>query len=295
MREPLTHNNMDPEVPPPMQSVTRITAATVTPPSPAMRARLAIRNGDHRGPTAGLAPGYVQANLAIVPAEVAGAFERFCRANPVPCPLLAVSRPGDPSLPALGADIDLRTDFPRYRIYRHGAVAEEVTDLTPVWRDDLVGFAIGCSFSFEEALLAEGLPVRHIERGCNVPMYVSNRDCVAVPPFAGRMVVSMRPMTPAQAERAAMVTGRFAAVHGAPVHIGDPAALGIRDIATPDFGDAVPLAPGEVPVFWACGVTPQVALTAARLPFAIAHSPGHMLITDRLNAELEGGGFPTVT
>ena len=273
---------------PTMQSVTRSASLAPGAPSAALLARLAVRRGEHRGPTAGLAPGHVQANLAIVPADVAPAFERFCRSNPVPCPLLAVSKPGDHRFPELGADLDLRTDFPRYRVYRHGLMVEEPGDLMSLWRDDLVAFAIGCSFSFEEALLAAGLPVRHIERGCNVPMYVTDRECVAVPPFAGRMVVSMRPMTPAQAERAAAVTGRYAAVHGAPVHIGDPAALGIRDLSLPEFGDAVPLAPGEVPVFWACGVTPQVALAAARLPFAIAHSPGHMLVTDRLNAELEG-------
>ncbi len=288
MREPLGHNSSVTEVLPAMQSVTPSTPFPPGTASAALLARLAIRRGEHRGPTAGLAPGHVQANLAIVPAEVAPAFERFCRANPVPCPLLAVSKPGDHCFTELGTDLDLRTDFPRYRIYRHGLLAEEPEDLLSVWRDDLVAFAIGCSFSFEEALLAAGLPVRHIERGCNVPMYVTDRDCVAVPPFAGRMVVSMRPMTPAQAERAAAVTGRYAAVHGAPVHIGDPEALGIRDLSQPEFGDAVPLAPGEVPVFWACGVTPQVALAAARLPFAIAHSPGHMLVTDRLNAELEG-------
>lgn len=280
---------MHSETPPLMPALARSTPKPEGPPTrPGAAARALIRRGGHPGPTAGLAPGHVQANLAIVPADAAPAFERFCRANPVPCPLLAVSRPGDPGLPELGAGIDLRTDLPRYRVYRDGAPAEEPADLLSVWRDDLVAFAIGCSFSFEEALLAGGLPVRHIEMGCNVPMYVTDRPCVAAPPFAGRMVVSMRPMTPAQADRAAAITRRFAAVHGAPVSIGDPAALGIRDLSSPDFGDAVRLDPGEVPVFWACGVTPQMALIAARLPFAIAHSPGHMLITDRLNAELAG-------
>lgn len=274
------------EVPSPMPFAPLTVEAPIAPPNPAALARRAIRRGEHRGPTAGLAPGHVQANLAVVPADVAPAFEAFCRANPRPCPLLTVSKPGDPSLPELGDDIDLRTDLPRYRLFRGGAMIGEVPHLETLWREDLVAFAIGCSFSFEEALLADGLPVRHIALGRNVPMYVTDRDCVAVPPFAGRMVVSMRPMTPAQAERAIAVTGRFSAVHGAPVAVGDPARLGIHDLSRPDFGDAVPVADHEVPVFWACGVTPQMALASARLPFAIAHSPGHMLITDRLNTEL---------
>ncbi len=248
--------------------------------------RQAIRSGQFSGNTSGYCPGFVQCNLAILPADWAADFLRFCQLNPRPCPLLAMSAaPGDTGLPRLG-DIDLRSDVPRYRIFENGEFREEVTDLRNLWRDDLVTFALGCSFSFEEALLADGLEVRNISQGVNVPMYRTNIDCDPAGPFAGKMVVSMRPFRAAGAIRAIQICTRFPSVHGAPVHLGDPAEIGITDISRPDFGDAVTIESGEIPVFWACGVTPQVALEAAKPPFAITHAPGHMLVTDLRNSQL---------
>ncbi|KZE27950.1 putative hydro-lyase [Chelatococcus daeguensis] len=246
--------------------------------------RLAARTGALTGHTAHLAPGRVQANLAILPVALAHDFLRFCQRNPKPCPLLAVSEPGDPMLPMLGRDVDIRTDVPRYRVWRDGELVSEPTDIRDLWRDDLVAFLIGCSFSFEAAMLADGLPVRHIEQGTNVPMYRTNVPTVEAGPFGGPMVVSMRPLTAAQAIRAVQVTSRFPAVHGAPVHLGDPAAIGIADIGKPDYGDPVEMRPGEIPVFWACGVTPQSVIEHARPPFSISHAPGHMLVTDLSNS-----------
>lgn len=260
---------------------------TAGPDDTALDLRRRIRRGDITGNTSGLAPGHVQCNLVVLPEDVAGDFLAFCQRNPRPCPLLAVSpRPGDPTLPELGADIDLRTDLPRYRQWVDGVVTDEPTDLSDRWREDLVGFALGCSFSFEEALLAAGLEIRNITEGVNVPMYRTDIPCAPSGVFTGNLVVSMRPMLPADAIRAIQICSRFPAVHGAPVHFGDPARIGIRALEEPDFGDPVSLREGEVPLFWACGVTPQIALENARLPLAFTHSPGHMLITDKRNAEL---------
>jgi uncharacterized protein YcsI (UPF0317 family) len=245
-----------------------------------------IRRGGYHGNTSGLAPGYVQCNLVILPSLWAADFLRFCQANPKPCPLIACSASaGDIGLPGLG-DIDLRSDLPAYRVFRDGRLAEEVRDITGFWSDDLMAFALGCSFSFEEALLAGGLEVRNVSEAVNVPMYRSTLPCQPAGPFSGDMVVSMRPFKPADAIRAIQICSRFPAVHGAPVHFGDPGAIGIADIAKPDYGDAVTIHPGEVPVFWACGVTPQVALENAAPPLAITHSPGCMLVTDKRNAEM---------
>ena len=238
------------------------------------------------GHTSGHAPGYVQCNLAILPAPAAVDFLRFCQANPRPCPLIACSaNPGDTGLPRLG-DIDLRSDLPAYRVFRNGRAGADVADIADLWQDDFVAFALGCSFSFEEALLAAGLEVRNVSAGVNVPMYRSNLPCESAGPFRGNMVVSMRPFRAADAIRAIQVCTRFPAVHGAPVHLGDPHQIGIADLARPDFGDAVSIADDELPLFWACGVTPQVAIENARLPLAITHSPGCMLVTDLRNAEL---------
>ncbi len=248
--------------------------------------RAAIRPGDWTGPTAGLAPGYAQANLVILPEAEAAEFREFCRRNPRPCPLLEVTAPGDPVPHHLAPGADLRTDVPRYRVYRDGALVAEPAEIADLWRDDLVAFLIGCSFTFEQALLDAGVPVRHIALGRNVPMYRTNRPCTPVGPFAGPLVVSMRPMPPDLVDRAIAVTARYPRMHGAPVHIGDPAALGIADLAHPDYGDAVPVGPDEVPVFWACGVTPQAVAVAARVPFMITHAPGHMFVTDRTDAEI---------
>jgi uncharacterized protein YcsI (UPF0317 family) len=248
--------------------------------------RQCIRTGQWRRLTAGLAPGYTQANLAIVPRALAYDFLLFCQRNPKPCPLLEVLDAGDPEPREFAPGADIRTDIPRYRVYRHGVLAYEVDNITPYWRDDLVSFLLGCSFTFEHPLLEAGIGIRHIELGVNVPMFITNRACKAAGIFQGPMVVSMRPIPHIQVVQAVQITSRFPAVHGAPVHIGDPAALGIRDLQRPDFGDAVPVAPGEVPVFWACGVTPQAVIMQVQPELVITHAPGHMFISDRRDGEL---------
>jgi uncharacterized protein YcsI (UPF0317 family) len=252
--------------------------------SPA-EARAAIRSGEWTRPTAGLAPGYTQANLVVLPEADAFAFLRFCLRNPKPCPVLEVIDPGSPVPADLAPGADLRTDLPRYRVWRHGELAEETTSIDGLWRDDLVSFLIGCSFTFERALQDAGLPLRHVEQGVNVPMYRTNRATRPAGPFAGPLVVSMRPMTPEQAIRATQITTRYTAVHGAPVHVGDPAAIGIDAVAEPDYGDAVEIREGEVPVFWACGVTPQAVAAASRPELMLTHAPGHMFISDVRDSE----------
>lgn len=256
------------------------------PASNAREARARIRARQHTGHTSGLAPGCVQGNVVILPRALAPDFAAYCQRNPKPCPLLATSEPGDPRLPALGRDIDIRTDVPRYRVFRDGRLQSEPTDIADLWRDDLVAFVLGCSFSFEEPLIAEGMTPRHIQLGRNVSMYRTNIDTAPAGPFAGKMVVTMRPYRAAAAIRAIQITSRFPSVHGAPIHIGDPALIGIADLGRPDFGDSVPMERDELPVFWACGVTPQVAIEQARPPLCITHAPGCMLITDLLNAHL---------
>ena len=254
--------------------------------STAYQARQAIRRGDWVKHTSGLASRYAQGNIAILPAALANDFLRFCQRNPKPCPLLAVSEPGEALLPTLGSDIDIRTDVPMYRVWRDGEMEEERADIQALWRDDLVTFVIGCSFSFEQALMEAGLRLRHVEQGRNVAMYRSNMQTLAAGPFHGPMVVSMRPLKAADAIRAVQVTSRFPQVHGAPVHLGDPSLIGIAELARPDYGDAVAVLPDEIPVFWACGVTPQAAIRQARPPLCITHAPGAMLITDLFNSQL---------
>jgi uncharacterized protein YcsI (UPF0317 family) len=256
--------------------------------APGAEARRQARTGQWNAPTPGLALGYVQANLVIVPQDLAFDFLLFCQRNPKPCPLLDVTEPGSPEPKRVAPGADLRTDLPRYRVYRNGELVDEPADLLAWWRDDLVGFLLGCSFTFESALLQAGLPVRHLEASCNVPMYRTNRACVPAGKFRGPMVVSMRPLTPAQAVRAVQVCSRFPRAHGAPVHWGDPEALGIRDLAQPDFGDPVEVRTGEVPVFWACGVTPQAVAMEVRPSLLITHKPGHMFVTDLRDTDLEG-------
>ncbi len=250
-----------------------------------LAARLAIRANQRRGSTAGLAPGYVQGNLAILPQVLAGDFLRFCQLNPKPCPLIGSSAPGDPRVPSLAEDLDIRTDLSRYRVWHNGELVAEPEDIREFWRDDLVTFVIGCSFSFEEALLEYGMELRHITLGRTVPMYRTSIATAAAGPFHGPMVVSMRPLTAANAIRAVQITTRFPAVHGAPVHIGKPELIGIKDIAKPDYGDAVPVREDELPVFWACGVTPQSVIATVKPDFCITHYPGAMLVTDRKNSE----------
>jgi len=248
--------------------------------------RKRIRDGEWTQHTSGLALQHVQGNVVILPEPLANDFLRFCQRNPKPCPLLAVSEPGQWMLPQLGQDIDVRTDIPQYRIWRSGELTAQPTDIVNLWREDLVTFVIGCSFSFEQALLEAGLPMRHIEQGRNVAMFRSNIATVPAGPFHGPMVVSMRPLRPAAAIRAVQITSRFPQVHGAPVHVGMPHLIGIRDLNSPDYGDAVQVNGDEVPVFWACGVTPQALIEQAKPDFCITHAPGAMLITDLLNHQL---------
>ena len=239
-----------------------------------------IRQGEITGQTGGMALGFMQGNLAILPGDLALDFARYCQRNPKPCPLVGVSDTGDPILRTLGEDIDIRSDISSYNIYRDGELADTVTDITDLWRDDLVAFVLGCSFSFEEALLADGVPLRHLEQGYTVPMYRSNIETTPAGPFHGPNVVSMRPMSMVEAIQAVEVTARFPMTHGKPVHIGDPGVIGIDDLNQPAWGDMPDMRAGEVPVFWACGVTPQAAVMAAKPPFCITHKPGSMLITD---------------
>jgi uncharacterized protein YcsI (UPF0317 family) len=253
--------------------------------------RRQARSGELTGPTPGLALGYVQANLVIVPRDLAFDFLLFCQRNPQSCPLLDVTDPGCPEPRQAAPGADIRTDVPRYCAYRYGELIEEPTDLFGWWRDDLVGFLLGCSFTFENALMTAGIPVRHIEQGRNVPMYRTNIACRSAGVFAGPMVVSMRPLTPVQAETATLICRRFPLAHGAPVHVGDPAAIGIADINHPDFGDAVEIRRGEEPVFWACGVTPQAVAMQARPSLLLTHKPGHMFVTDLRDTELESRGY----
>lgn len=245
------------------------------------KAREMIRTNEWTGPTAGISNGYTQANLVVVTKDLAYDLLLFCQRNPRPCPLLDVTEVGKPVPLMTAPGSDLRTDLPRYRIWKDGFLVDEPLDMTDYWRDDMVAFLLGCSFTFEGALLEAGIPVRHIEEGRNVPMYITNMECRRAGSLHGPMVVSMRPVPHSMVSRAVMITGRFPSVHGSPVHIGDPSVIGIREINDPDFGDRVTIKEGEVPVFWACGVTPQAALMKTRPPFAITHSPGHMFITDK--------------
>lgn len=248
--------------------------------------RADIRAGALTGVTAGLGPGYVQANLAVLPREHAYDFLLFCQRNPRPCPLLEVTDVGSPEPAGVAPGADLRTDLSRYRIYKDGVLADEVTDVRAFWRDDLVAFLLGCSFTFEWALLEAGIKLWHVEQGKNVAMWRTSVECRPAGAFHGPMVVSMRPIPSGQLSRAVTASARFPGAHGAPVHIGNPDAIGIRDITRPDWGDAQEFRAGDVPVFWACGVTPQAVALASRPPFMITHSPGHMFITDVPNSAL---------
>jgi uncharacterized protein YcsI (UPF0317 family) len=242
--------------------------------------RAQIRSGAHQGHTAGRAPGKLQCNLAILPETYALDFLRFCQRNPKPCPVVGVSETGDPMLPTLGTDIDIRTDVPKYRVFRDGVMTDEVTDIGDLWSDDLVTVALGCSFTFENALIRAGIPVRHLEQGRNVPMFRSNIALQPAGPFGGEMVITMRPIPEDRVGDAHLISARYPQAHGAPIAKGDPAALGIASLDAPDYGDPVEVRAGEVPVYWACGVTPQNVLLQAKLPLCITHSPGHMLISD---------------
>lgn len=251
--------------------------------------RREARAGRFRGLTTGHTAGFVQANLVIVPANVAGDFLAFCQANAGACPVLAVGRPGDPALPELGDGIDVRTDLPAYRVCREESAPEILPDIVALWRDDLVAVAIGCWFSMEDALLRARVRLRHLELGIQGPLFCTNRAAVPVGGFSGPLVVSMRPFACEQVRTVEAVTARFPRVHGAPIHVGDPAALGIADVALPDFGEPIGVEPGEIPMFWGCGLTALVALKHAGLPWFATHAPGAMLVTDRRNDEFEEG------
>jgi len=242
--------------------------------------RSAVRAGDFRGHTAALMPAFAQANLTVLPRDLADDFLAFCTRNPKPCPVLDVTAPGSPEPVKIAPGADVRTDIPRYRVYRDGELVEERDDLLDLWRDDLVAFLIGCSFTFEGELIAAGVPVRHIEAGRNVPMYRTDRPCAPAGQFHGPLVVTLRPIPPEHVDAAIAVTERYPAVHGGPIHVGDPADLGITDLARPEWGDPPVMRPGDVPVFWACGVTPQAVAIAAKPPLMLTHAPGHMLVTD---------------
>jgi uncharacterized protein YcsI (UPF0317 family) len=249
--------------------------------------RRVIAAGEWAGHTGGLAPGYTQANLVILPKEYAYDFLLFCVRNPKPCPLLDVTDPGSPVPEFAAPGADLRVDLPRYRVYEHGQFVAEPTDLMQRWRDDWVAFLLGCSYTFEHALLKGGVRLRHVEEGRNVSMFRTARTCTPAGRFHGPLVVSMRPICADQVASAVEISARFRRTHGAPVHIGDPASLGIADLTRPDWGESLPLEDGEVPVFWACGVTPQAVALAAQVPLMITHSPGHMFVTDIPTEQLE--------
>ncbi len=259
--------------------------APAVPTSPAVLRQL-VRNDKLVRPTSGLAPGRVQTNLAVLPREQAFDFLLFCQRNPRPCPLLEVVEAGETEPRQLAPGSDLRTDIPLYRVFEHGEMVSEVSDISEYWRDDLVSFLLGCSFTFESALISAGVGLRHVERGSNVSMYVTNIPTRSAGVFSGPMVVSMRPVPNDQVVRAVQVTSRFPAVHGAPIHIGEPEAIGIEDISRPDLGDPTEIEEGEVPVFWACGVTPQAVAMSSKTPLMITHSPGHMFITDMMDEDL---------
>ena len=250
----------------------------MTPASSPQDARARYRGG-LSVPTTGWAPGFTQANLVVLPKEWAFDMLLFAQRNPQPVPLLDVTEPGA-FCTALAPGADLRTDLPRYRVWRDGELVDEPSDVVDLWDDDLVSFLIGCSFSFETALLDAGVPVRNIEQGRNVSMYRTNRACRPAGRLSGPLVVSMRPVPASQVVTAVQVTARMPSVHGAPVHVGSPESLGIEDLSAPHFGDPVNVETGDVPMFWACGVTPQAALMASRPPLAITHAPGFMFVTD---------------
>ena len=248
--------------------------------------RAIIRRGEWDKPTAGLAMGYAQANLVILPQKYAFDFLLFCQRNPKPCPLLEVLEPGEFRTKFLSLDADMRTDIPLYNIYRKGKLERTVKEIRSLWEKNFVSFLLGCSFSFEEAMLRANIPVRHIEENKNVPMFITHISCKPAGVFHGPMVVTMRPIPSEKVARAVQITSRYASVHGAPIHIGEPSTIGIKDLRKPDFGDPVTIKKGEIPVFWACGVTPQAVVMKAKPDLCITHVPGHMFISDLLNEEL---------
>ena len=255
--------------------------------TPPNQFRLKCRTQEFTSQSSGSCPGFVQANVTILPREYAYDFLVFCQRNPKPCPLLEILDPGSYLTSVMANNADIRTDIPKYTVLRNGQRSEELHDISSLWHEDLVTFLLGCSYSFEEALIREGIPVRHIQENKNVPMYVTSIPCRPAGIFSGPLVVSMRPVHKDLVAKAVEITSKFPRVHGAPVHVGNAEEIGIKDINRVDFGEAVTIREDEVPVFWACGVTPMKACMDSRIPFAITHSPGHMLVLDKLNIELE--------
>jgi uncharacterized protein YcsI (UPF0317 family) len=242
--------------------------------------RAIARRGEWRGSTGGQCPAYQQANLVILPKEAAAEFAAFCTRNPKPCPLIEITPPGDPEPARSAPGADIRTDLPGYRVYRHGELVEKRGEIRELWRDDLVAFLLGCSLTFEHALIEAGVGVRNVELGTLVPMFVSSLACRPAGRFHGFQVVTMRPIPERQVQLARDVTRGYPHAHGAPVHIGNPEAIGISDLGRPDYGEPVEIRPGEVPVFWACGVTPQAVALEACPELMITHEPGIMFLTD---------------
>jgi uncharacterized protein YcsI (UPF0317 family) len=251
--------------------------------------RMQARRGEWRGTTAGQCPHHQQANLVLLPAQVAAEFASFCTRNPKPCPLIEITPPGDPEPRLSAPGADLRTDVPSYRVYRRGELVEKRSDLHEVWRDDLVGFLLGCSHTFEHALGEAGVEIRHVARGTTVPMFISSLRCLPAGRFAGPMVVTLRPVPRVQMGLVLELSARYPHAHGAPVHVGDPAQIGLEDLEQPDFGQPVPVAEDDIPVFWGCGVTPQVVAREARPELMITHEPGQMFMTDLPREALPGG------
>lgn len=249
--------------------------------------RAAIRQGQFAKPTSGQCPGYLQANMAILPQAFAEDFATFCAINSQPCPLIEKLDIGNPHPKTCvlnneqGTAGDVRSDLPKYRIYRNGLLVEEVSNVQAYWQQDLVTFLLGCSFTFERALQEYGIPVRNIDEGKNVSMYKTNRMCTSVGIFQQvPLVVSMRPIRKDLVHLAVQITAQFPQAHGAPIHCGDPSVLGIQDLSKVDFGDAVTVLDDEVPCFWACGVTAIMSAIQAKSDICITHSPGHMFVTD---------------
>ena len=266
------------------REVTTLQVETI-PTSPA-ELRALFRSGELARPTSGMAPGRVQANLVVLPKDLAFDFLLFCQRNPKPCPLLEVVEAGSSEPEAFAPGADLRTDVPMYRVYEYGELTAEVEDVSDYWRDDMVSFLLGCSFTFESALVNGGVPLHHFETGSNVPMFITNVPTQSAGAFSGPLVVSMRPVPKDKLVKAVQITSRFPGVHGAPIHIGSPEDIGVRDVHSPDLGDPTIFKEDDVPVFWACGVTPQAVAMNSKPPLMITHSPGHMFITDAKDEDL---------
>ena len=246
--------------------------------------RTLIARGEFSRPTAGECPGYIQTNMVALPRAYAKRFEAFAKANSKAIPVLEIIEDGHCSK-TLAPSANILNEIPKYNILKDGILVETLKDITHYASEDLVFFLIGCSFSFENALIENGMPLRHVDEQKNVAMYRTNIKLTPMEGFEGDMVVSMRPIKKEKVADACIVTSHFPKTHGAPIHVGYPDMIGIDDISKPDYGDAIEIKPDEIPLFWPCGVTPQNVITSMKLPFAITHAPGHMFVTDRKDSE----------